>query len=486
MSALVQSANGTLLVSAGSEEEQFVMSKRLLRSRSLVAAASLLVLASPILAQQQPVPVPVPVPTFPSINVVGGIDISVEGVLSNQDTRQRDEVRAARQQALKSVPGDLNQPTKLRMVSLRKLEEKIRQCAMDKQQLPDEVRYLAGLQRVQYVFVYPEENDVVIAGPADGWVINSEGNVVGKTSGRPVLQLDDLLVGLRYADAARSGGMTASIDPTAQGIQNLNSLLAQLKTIGNPQETISAIEQAMGPQNITVGGIPADSRFANVLVAADYRMKRLGMNMEESPVKGMPSFLELGGAAAAKNPNMMQRWWLAPKYDALQTDGEGLAFELRGAGVQCMAEEDYFDAAGKRQERSKASPAAQKWADTMTKNYEALSEKMTVFGDLRNCIDLAVVGALIAQEHLLEKANVKLPYLFDSNALALQKCNTPKQVPTQASTIKKGRDWVISASGGVALQPWYVVDSEKFEKSAELTPVRATVAKARNDRWWWN
>jgi hypothetical protein len=460
------------------------MSKSSFRSRSLVAVASLLMLASTVHAQQQPPVQPVPVPTFPSINVVGGIDISVEGVLSNQDTNQRAAVRAARQQALKAVPGDLNQPAKLRMVSLRKLEEKIRQCAEAKQQLPDDVRYLAGLQRVQYVFVYPEENDVVIAGPADGWILNGEGHIVGKTSGRPVLHLDDLLVGLRYADAARDGGMTASIDPTAEGIQRLNALVAQLKTIGNPEQTIAAIEDAMGPQNITVGGIPADSRFANVLVAADYRMKRLGMNMEESPVKGMPSFLELGGAAAAKNPNMMQRWWLAPKYDALQTDGEGLAFELRGAGVQCMAEEDYFNESGKRQQRMKAGPAAQKWADTMTKNYEALSEKMTVFGDLRNCIDLAVVGALIAQEHLLEKANLKLQYLLDSKALALQTCNTPKHVPTQASTIKKGRDWVISASGGVALQPWYV--TEKQKKSTELTPVRATVAKARNDRWWWN
>jgi hypothetical protein len=449
----------------------------------MVGVALVALSATPKSQAQQP---PTIINPFPTVNVVGGVAVNVDGVLANLDTNQRDALREARQKAMQAVPGDLNQPTKLRMVSLRKLEEQIRDCAHAGRQLPDEIKYLAGLQRVQYVFVYPEENDVVIAGPAEGWMVNRDGHVVGSTTGKPVLHLDDLLVALRYADAARAGGMTASIDPTAEGLQRMNALRSQLTTIGNPQQTIAAIEDALGPQKITVGGIPADSRFANVLVAADYRMKRLGMNFEESPVKGMPSYLELGGAAAGKNRNMMQRWWLAPKYDPLQTDGDGLAWELRGPGVQCMAEEDYFNEAGQRQQRNKAGVAAQKWADTMTKNYEQLSEKMTVFGDLRNCMDLAVIGALVVQENLLEKANLKLQYLLDSKALALEPYNTPKQVPTQASYIKQGREWVISASGGIALQPWYIVGKDKQEKSTAMTPVRATVAKARNDRWWWN
>ncbi|MCC7086323.1 MAG: DUF1598 domain-containing protein [Pirellulales bacterium] len=425
------------------------------------------------------------VSTFPSINIVGGIDVSVDGVLSNQDTQQRDALRKARMDALQAVPGDLNRPAPLRMVSLRKLDEQIRQCAEARQPLPDEIKYLAGLQRVQYLFVYPDENDVVIAGPAEGWTINRDGHVVGVATGRPVLHLDDLLVALRYADSARKGGMTASIDPTAEGIQRYHALRAQLTTIGpNPQQTIAAIENAYGPQTITVGGIPPDSRFASVLVAADYRMKRLGMNFEESPVKNMPSFLEIGGAAAGKNRNLLQRWWLAPKYDPLSTDGDGLAWELRGQGVQCMAEEDYFNQMGQRQERRKAGAAAQKWADSMTKNYDELAEKMTVFGDLRNCMDLAVIGALVLQENLLDRANLKLTYLLDSTRLGLEKYHTPKQVPTQASYLKQGREWVISASGGIALQPWFFV--EKQEKSTSMAPIRATAAKARNDRWWWN
>lgn len=417
------------------------------------------------------------------VNIVGGVSVSVDGVLNQLDQTRQAELRAARQQALQQVPGDLNQPADLRMVSLRKLDEAIGEHFKAGKPLPDEIKYLAGLQRVQYVFVYPEENDVVLAGPAEGWEINAAGNVVGNVSGRPVMQLDDLLVALRYADAARNGGMTVSIDPTPEGIQRLNALLANQRTIGsNPQATIAAMEEAMGPQTITIQGVPTNSRFASVMVVADYRMKRLAMNFDKSPVKGLVSYLQMvgNGVKGMQTP----RWWLAPRYEPIATDGEGLAWEIRGQGVQAMAEEDHFNAAGQREKRLKANPVAQKWADSMTKHYDELAAKDSVFGDLRNCMDLAVVGALAVKEQLFEKVNLRPTYLLNADALPLTHYMAPKQVDTKASFIKKGSNYTISASGGVALQPWDV--TTKSEVSKTIAPVRTAAAKERNGNWWWN
>src|SRR5262249_18374441 len=154
-----------------------------------------------------------------------------------------------------------------------------------------------------------------------GWKLNDQGEVVGTVSGRPTLQLDDLLVALRSADAARNGGITCSIDPTPRGMQRLNALVAQPPIVNrNNQKNTAAIEETAGPQKITVHGVPDTTRFADVLVSADYRMKRLGMNFDSSPVKGMPSYLEM----VAPNTRAVQtpRWWLAPKYEPLATDGE--------------------------------------------------------------------------------------------------------------------------------------------------------------------
>jgi len=362
------------------------------------------------------------------------------------------------------------------------LEAAIADCDKKGKVLPDEVNYLAGLQRVQYVFVYPDQKDIVIAGPAEGWKLSPAGTVVGNVSGHPVMQLDDLLVALRCADAARNGGMSVSIDPTPEGLQRLREFSEQQKTMpANRQAAIDAINKALGPQKITTTGMPTTSRFANVLVAADYRMKCLGMGVDPSPVKGLVSYLDLiAGSKMAEG--MLPRWWLAPKYDPLLTDGEGLVWELRGPGVQCMAQDDAFGADGKRQSTGQANPIAQKWADAMTSHYDELAQKEAVFGDLRNCMDLAIVGALIVKEQLFEKADLHPKYMTDERMLPIAGYNSPKQVDTESSFVKRGKSFTI-ISGGVLLEPWAVV--QKQEKNSAVAATRTTAAP-KSDKWWWN
>src|SRR5690606_6954747 len=135
---------------------------------------------------------------------------------------------------------------------------------------------------------------------------------------------------------------------------------SRLREMGDPEETLPALEEALGPQKITVTGVPQTSHFARTLVAADFRMKRLAMGFEPSPVADMPSFMDLLTTSRG-NQSATPRWWLAPKYEPLARDADGLAWQLRGQGVQCMTEDDHFNAEGKRQKSSKASATATKW-----------------------------------------------------------------------------------------------------------------------------
>ena len=115
--------------------------------------------------------------------------------------------------------------TELRKVSLRALEAALTDfLAGNQERLPDDVLYLAGLQRVQYILVYPEQNDIVLAGPGEGWRFDDNGNAVGVTTGLPAVRLDDLLVAFRTVDAARNEGISVSIDPTAEGASTLRSV----------------------------------------------------------------------------------------------------------------------------------------------------------------------------------------------------------------------------------------------------------------------
>jgi hypothetical protein len=175
---------------------------------------------------------------------------------------------------------------------------------------------------------------------------------------------------------------------------------------------------------------------------------------------------------------------LAPDYQPLLRDAEGLAWQLRGAAVKTMTEEDYLSANGSRQHTGKVSPLAQKWADLMTLKYGELSVADPIFGQLRNCMELAIVAALVVQENLPEKAGASLATLLDSGRLEVDRFPAPQQVDTQASTLKRGSNWIISASGGVQIQPGLAV--QKAVENQAAAKLRSTAGPVPGDCWWWN
>ncbi|GAA4421927.1 DUF1598 domain-containing protein [Bremerella cremea] len=417
-------------------------------------------------------------------NAVGGVSINVDGQLTSAPPEVKRQLRQLMLDSMEKVPGDMTMPVKMRKVSLRGLNDAIKASVQNNGgKLPDAVKYMAGLQRIEYVFVDEANNDVVIAGPAEGWTVDESGNVVGVTTGRPVLLLDDFIVAMQTTEEARRGGITCSIDPTAEGRQNLDNYLASLTRMDASVK--EGVERAMGSQVITITGVPKDSHFARVLVAADFRMKRIAMHLDQSPVRGLPSYLDMLPSARAVQ-NAMPRWWLACNYQPLAQSEDGLAWQLRGPGVKAMTEDEIVAEDGSVAQTGKTSAIPQKWADAMTKNYEELSAEDKVFGDLRNVMDMCVIAALLQKEQLLKKANLELDMIqSDSSPVKLEAFPVPDTVPTFFSAMKKGRQWVITASGGVDINSWEV--ASHTENVAGMDKLRTEqLASATTNVWWWN
>ena len=157
-------------------------------------------------------------------NNVGGISIDSNGVVGQPPVEGRRDLLESLRATVKRPAGDLQQPVEMRLVALRGLEAAVAHAMKDNHgQMPDEVRFLAGLQRIQYVFIYPEENDIVLAGPGEGWKVRDDATVVGVTTDRHGSLLDDLIVALQTSTAAREKGISCSIDPTAEGRRNLDA-----------------------------------------------------------------------------------------------------------------------------------------------------------------------------------------------------------------------------------------------------------------------
>lgn len=441
---------------------------------SLVVAAFIVAPSAPTLAQT----------TDNNTNVittraVGGISINTDGILDNAKPDALGQLAKLRAESMTKAPGELNAAAPRREISLRRLEAAIDECVKNDKPLPDAIKYLAGLQRIQYVFVYPEQKDIVLVGPGEGWKVDGKGTVVGVTTGRPVMLLDDLLVALRTAKAAAQGGITCSIDPTPEGMARIQKTVMPRGV--DSSAAMAAFEKALGMQQITVTGVPDTSHFARVLVAADYRMKRIAMAFDPSPVRGLPNYL---GMVKPGKAMVSPRFWLEPKFDALLCDADGLAFEFAGAGVKAMTEEDYIATTGAVKHSGKANPAAQRWANIMTEKYPELAVADPIFGQLQNCMELAVVGALIVKNNLPEKAGYDLPTLMNSPTVKADVFNAPKQVASIASILEKGKNRVVSVSGGVAINSWAIAD--RVKPSERVAPVRAKSAFSETANWWRN
>ncbi len=411
---------------------------------------------------------------------VGGVNISAEGLVEETTPAFREELRKEMIRTAKAAPMGMETAAEIRKVSLRGLERAVADAYKNNMAvLPDEVKYLGGIQRVQYVFVYPEHGDIVLAGPGEGWRVDAKGSVVGEKNGRPVLHLDDLIVALRTADAARTEGISCSIDPTAEGRRNLEAFLSRQQQF--TPAVIQGVEQALGLQQVSFTGIPQDSHFARMMVAADYRMKRLAMKLEPAPVAGLPSYLDLVRSAGG---NVTPRWWLACNYEPVRRSEDGLAWELRGKGVKVLTEDEFVAEDGAVKQTGRTSGPAERWAQLMTEKYDELSVAEPVFGELRNLMDLAVVSALIQKHDLLTAAKCELPMLLrKEGGASIESWNTPKAIATQSSFVKRGRNYVITASGGVQIESWQVASNTEVD--AQVAETRRRSASSTGS-WWWN
>ncbi len=109
---------------------------------------------------------------------IAGVDVDATGVLK---VRQFDP-RVAQQRliaARKNLDNDLMRPSKLRKVSINRLEKALAARLAAGGRATEEMLGLAGLTSIDYVFYYPETGDIVVAGPAEGFIVDPTDRFVG-------------------------------------------------------------------------------------------------------------------------------------------------------------------------------------------------------------------------------------------------------------------------------------------------------------------
>ena len=415
---------------------------------------------------------------------VGGVMIDSDGVLRNSTAEDQSRNLEQLRSTMQGAQGDLAKATDLRLISLKGIQQMVLDAQKQGKSIPEDVYCLGGLTRIDYVFVYPERNDIVIAGPAEPWAIGPQGSIVGKNTGSPVVNLDDLATAFRYVDQARNGGVSVSIDPTEQGYRQFNQALRNLGGNFNPSQAAPALARAFGPQQVTLSGLPADSHMARVILAADYRMKLYGMNLAKPPVAGLPSYMEMIQNRSNASTQIQSRWWMACDYDAITHSKDRLAWKISGQRIKTMTETEAFDQQGQRKQTGKADPVAKKWAENFTKKIGELAVKDPVFGELRNVMDLCLVAALIESQNLQSLAACDLSSILGNRGqIETIKLDVAKSLDPQISFLQTAQGFLVSASGGVMIESWHFATQVKENES--VAEAKAAASKLDNNKIWY-
>ena len=382
-----------------------------------------------------------------------GIRVDATGLLVR--ARKLDQRRELSELQQIDRPADLSaalqQPTDLRVVSLRDIEAIVAASIAAERPVPAAARYLGGLTRVQYVFA--QDGDICLAGPAEGWSYDKAGRAIGTASGRPVLHLDDLVVVLRSLD--RAGQFGCSIDPRQENIRAVQNVIAStggrsLSPAGTRAWT-NRLEDALGRQDVSVHGVPADSRVARVMVEADYRMKLIGAG-EFDAVPSIPSYFDLLAAHPEHIGGSFRglRWWLTLDVDAIAADESGRAFAIDNCSVLCRSENQLLQADGQRVGTGTAEPMNELFAANFTEHYAELAATQPIFAELQSVFDLSLVAAIIDREQLDLAAGFDRGCLASGGAYQTARYPVAREVESVvAHRVYPGGRVVVQAAGGV-------------------------------------
>ena len=345
----------------------------------------------------------------------GGVHIDPDGVIRIGSPRKRPGKRPA----APNLSAELAARSDLRKVSLRRLDEQARAALDAGTPISNDVRLMAGLVKVEYVIFDRDNRDVLVAGPAEGCKIARDGRVVGVTSNRPMLRLEDLACALRNV-LTGPGNVSCSIDLQARGLAALARATPDRPLPTSRREARAAREKVarlIDVQTVRTGGVPDGSRFALVMIEADYLMKRVAMGLRKTP--GIKTHLDSLVALTDQGvgrPNLV-RWWFTPSYEPFLTNEERTIFKLRGQALKLLNEEEFVDANGRRRGTGQPS-AADEFSESFTDRLPKLEAKMAPFADLHNLFDLMMVAGLIrkqgagdwlADSALLDPARFEIP-----------------------------------------------------------------------------
>ncbi|HIN54350.1 MAG TPA: hypothetical protein EYM79_08560, partial [Planctomycetes bacterium] len=183
----------------------------------------------------------------------GGIYIDRDGLVVRFDVNNSAELQVIRRDQFDGMFSehgqDVREESSLRKVSLVRLQRELELLRVQGLDADVAMKNLAGIYKIQYVLVYPESGDIVIAGPAGHWNADADGRIVHHRTRRPTVKLDHLVELLRNA-FSNDPTLGCSITPRANNLlktqQYLKNAAGKPIVVGRTEQWLSGLRDSMG------------------------------------------------------------------------------------------------------------------------------------------------------------------------------------------------------------------------------------------------
>jgi hypothetical protein len=361
---------------------------------------------------------------------------------------------------------------------------------------------LCGIRRLEGFALDRRRGDIVLY----GWTAPD----------LPELYLDDFVVALRNAalmyavvkdDTRYYAAPGCSIDPDPKIVEKLGRMAQALMATNDPKKSERLIDEWMGtckaPQGVRVLGLPLDSRFAAILVKADYDMKLIADGSDSLGIPALASFTgmtlsRIRECVLADKPvpqlgSLMNRFWFYP--DAVEVRKSDGMYLLSDCRVKLLTEESYLmNLEGQVTKGTRSNPVAQKFVEDFSAAYNEIARIRPIYRELENMFRFFALARVVID--FPENSGCDINFLLKSYTTAGHRVEM--QVPGHAAMqhfdhtqkVRGGLRQIslsLPSCGGVSID---IESGSSIVKKADLpmlVKTKAIILRSRPapDAVWW-
>ena len=324
--------------------------------------------------------------------------------------------------AIPTIPAERKaERATIRAISLKVLQKKLKEHH-GKGAFPGDLSRLGGITGILGYMVDNANRDIIL---------------IGKVESRlPALYLEDFVVALRNAWLKYSqvkentyyySDPGCTIDPDPNVLLKLDDIGRQIMNSSQDSEVEENIKQweqiCSSPQEVGVFGVPFHSRFAWVMVKADYDMKKLADGSDSLDIPGFSSLIDMELEIARKSIleakpiaiplSSMNRFWFHPGENTyLENENERMVL-IDKCNVILLTEEEYLTRSGKVVGTGQANPYAREFTGKFSTYYSQIAEKRPIYHDLENLFRFVALAKILELKSPHKGIGLNIDYLLN-------------------------------------------------------------------------